>query len=907
MKTIKTIFVTGTKWIFLSAMFVGILIICYGAFAQARRAGTQDPKNDATGVSAVQTTDCDERALQRANDPEFIEASYGTDSGSVPSEAFAKAMAAARALPPSPLLQKRPSSLAPQIASTWTLAVPPPLANDWGGGASARIDAIAVPADATNPNGDVVYVGGAAGLARSVNGGLNWSYLSDALASQSIRSIAVDPIAPNIIYAGTGDGAGNNPIFGVGIYRSTDSGANWALIGPPQSNGKTICTIAIDPETAGSQTSTTLYASVSGGAGGGWTAWKSTNSGMDWTGPIRSATGSVSNFYGIAIKGDPGVPQPSPELYVAAPNGLWKSTNRGDNWVNIHPRGTPPVPGTQAHLAYINSTSTLYLGFYDPANGGVIVDKYSNGTWTETPTKPGLTGISCFGVNPNHSEQIFVGTGGDLHYSLDSGSNWLTTAPPPPCDPNCVHVDNRSFAFSRRNSQRNYLGTDAGIYRTDYDGSGRVTWVNYNQNLAGCLMGSISISSDDHIVMGNQDNGTQLGCPTCNPPWTMLCGGDGGGKPQIDPDDSNKLYFPNIGGGRVCETTACYPNGNVTRWVNGLKTDITPRVAPNSACGELRAGFPALFMSPLSSARVTVGFQNVYRSTDSGNAGSWTRVGGRDCSVDPNDCGIDRPNGIITGLYESPSNTNVIYAITANTGDTSGRKMFVTTDAGGTWFNQTGPLTNIRNVTADPSDSNIAYAACDLTVYKTTNRGASWTSLSTPPGNLPQNAVYRDVAIDLRDHTHIFVASQAGGVLASTDSGGSWASMNTDIPMGMRVLSLSFNKTSRQLAAATYGRGAYILDLDDVPPTVSITSPIKGQIVSGPVTVSATASDNHLVAGVQFKLDGSNLGNEERYLPYSISWDTTTTTNGLHTLTAVARDPAGNTRTSVSVQVTVSN
>jgi hypothetical protein len=59
--------------------------------------------------------------------------------------------------------------------------------------------------------------------------------------------------------------------------------------------------------------------------------------------------------------------------------------------------------------------------------------------------------------------------------------------------------------------------------------------------------------------------------------------------------------------------------------------------------------------------------------------------------------------------------------------------------------------------------------------------------------------------------------------------------------------------------------------------------------------------------GVQFKLDGANLGAEDTASPYSLAWNTTTTANGTHTVTAVARDAAGNTATSAGVIVTVSN
>jgi len=95
---------------------------------------------------------------------------------------------------------------------------------------------------------------------------------------------------------------------------------------------------------------------------------------------------------------------------------------------------------------------------------------------------------------------------------------------------------------------------------------------------------------------------------------------------------------------------------------------------------------------------------------------------------------------------------------------------------------------------------------------------------------------------------------------------------------------------------------------DITSPTVSITAPAVGATVSGTaVTVSANASDDVGVVGIQFKLDGTNLGSEVTTSPYTISWNTTTAANGSHSLTAVARDAAGNSTTSSAVSVTVSN
>jgi uncharacterized repeat protein (TIGR01451 family) len=94
---------------------------------------------------------------------------------------------------------------------------------------------------------------------------------------------------------------------------------------------------------------------------------------------------------------------------------------------------------------------------------------------------------------------------------------------------------------------------------------------------------------------------------------------------------------------------------------------------------------------------------------------------------------------------------------------------------------------------------------------------------------------------------------------------------------------------------------------DTVVPTVTMTAPSGGSTVSGVVTVTANAGDNLGVYGVQFKLDGAILGGEDLVAPYSTDWNTASSTSGSHTLTAVARDVAGNETTAAPVTVTVSN
>jgi hypothetical protein len=95
---------------------------------------------------------------------------------------------------------------------------------------------------------------------------------------------------------------------------------------------------------------------------------------------------------------------------------------------------------------------------------------------------------------------------------------------------------------------------------------------------------------------------------------------------------------------------------------------------------------------------------------------------------------------------------------------------------------------------------------------------------------------------------------------------------------------------------------------DTTPPTVAVTAPAAGATVAGTsVPVTASASDNIAVTGVQFMVDGANIGSRVTSPPYQVSWDSTQVGNGSHVLTAQAFDGAGNSATSAGVSVTVAN
>ncbi len=164
------------------------------------------------------------------------------------------------------------------------------------------------------------------------------------------------------------------------------------------------------------------------------------------------------------------------------------------------------------------------------------------------------------------------------------------------------------------------------------------------------------------------------------------------------------------------------------------------------------------------------------------------------------------------------------------------------------------------------------------------DNGSTWTApsgatehvdvVTTYGSNEPSLAIFTEGPVDSDNHSHTATAS------------------NSSPRAGMEIIALK---------PGSGGGG------DTEAPTVSITSPSDQSTVLGTISVTANASDNVGVVGVQFKLDGANLGSEDTTSPYSVSWDTTNETNGNYTLTAVARDAASNSTTSSGVDVTVSN
>lgn len=92
---------------------------------------------------------------------------------------------------------------------------------------------------------------------------------------------------------------------------------------------------------------------------------------------------------------------------------------------------------------------------------------------------------------------------------------------------------------------------------------------------------------------------------------------------------------------------------------------------------------------------------------------------------------------------------------------------------------------------------------------------------------------------------------------------------------------------------------------DTTPPSVTISSPVNAASVLGTVQVQGTASDNVGVTGIKFLVDGQ-LVTSASASPFSFAWNSSSVTNGSHSLTVTASDAAGNTGSS-SITVSVNN
>jgi photosystem II stability/assembly factor-like uncharacterized protein len=620
----------------------------------------------------------------------------------------------------------------------------------------------------TNPS--IIYAGSASGgVWRTTNGGASWTALTDFQCTLTTGSIAIDPVDPNIVYVGTGEPASSS---GCGLLRSFDGGDSWTEINgngvlSPTNGTRANQTyrIRVDRETAGSQTSTTVLYAASNGL------HRSTTSGSAWT--------TVLSGFITDLEADP----LQPDVYYAAranagaANGIYRSTDNGANWSQVYSAPTtaqrialavtPAAPGVMAAVIVGSAMNTLV--HYDPANG--VTTRTATGLYNAS-TRLDFGSQSTYNLvlerHPVDPNIVYLG-GSRVYRSTNGGQSFSLVAYE-------LHVDWHAFEFAPSDPNVIIGGCDGGIYAS-YDGAN--SWSSRNTNIAvSQFYPGIAVhpTQQNVIAGGLQDNSSLWGFGSGY--WTMSAPTGDGGFNAWSQTDPNVFWATSYSYGYVVRNTRHALSGGVVSAFRGFS-------------GNDRKNFlPPLVIDPNNGQTLYYATYRLWRTLNDGLA--WA----------PFTADLTKGTGRINAVAVSAADSRVIWV-----GTTDGNVQ-LSQDAGVTFTHVSGGLPNrtVTDIAADPNDAQRAVITYSGTgtghVYITTNSGTTWTNVSVGLPDIPFNAVAIVPAT-----TRLFVAADVG-VYESGDNGATWANTGQGFP-NVQVLDLVYQQATGTLYAGTYGRGLW--------------------------------------------------------------------------------------------------
>lgn len=623
------------------------------------------------------------------------------------------------------------------------------------------------------------------GMWQSADGGVTWITHTDSLATLGASAVLVDYSNPSNIFLGTGDrDAGDAP--GLGVYKSTDGGLTWNASSTGMGD-KTVGKIIQHPSNG-----QILLAASSGGV------YRSANNGSTWT------LSKAGNFKDIVFKpGDPNI------VYAVSNADFYRSTDNGVNFTHI----TSGLPGGQRAALSVTAANAnyVYLLFSGGDSGfeGVYRSTDSGLTFTTQSTSPNILGWSCDGsdaggqgwydlaiaADPANANTLYVG-GVDVFKSTDGGVNWVINSHwYGGCSVPAVHADCHFLGFSPVNGQL-YAGNDGGIWSTS---NGGTTWVDHT---VGITIGQIyklgqAQLSKDHVINGFQDNGTYTFAPEG---WLATGGGDGM-ECAIDYQNDAYTYYTLYYG----DVYRKYNNGNENHiagnGVNGITESgdwVTPFV--------LHASDPNTMF---------IGYKNIWRSRTIRTTPGWVKI--------TDNLGGSNSNNM-RALESSPADPNILYASRTD------NKFFRTDnvlDPAPAWFELSNFLPvpgTPSSIEANPNDPNIVYITMGSGVYKSTDKGLSWTNIT---GNLP--AINKNTIVCYKnDNEGLYVGTDAG-VYYKNSSMTNWIQFSAGLPVSARITELDIYYDNDSVSvdairASSYGRGLWGSSMYQSAPVVDFTA-----------------------------------------------------------------------------------
>ena len=644
-------------------------------------------------------------------------------------------------------------------------------------------------------NADFIYVGAAlGGVWRSRDAGATWEPVSDQAPSLAIGALALDPMKPDRIFAGTGEAnvalrsrvvVGDRKLSGdkgIGLLVSEDSGDSWVVRGEEHFNGAAFAQIAVSKTSAG----TVLVATTAG-------AFRSLDSGRTWQEQTYHSglAGHESAVTSAVLH-----PLDSDRAWIAVWGlGLFSTTNFSaevPKWTRTT-KGLPLSNIGRIELAIsVSDPETLYAlygnadhflrGLYFSSDGGL--------SWDQIETAPDiLQGQGFYNMlvepDPGDANRVFLGGVGPRPQSPSSlyvGTRGFHGWEFKPIGGE-LHVDFHDIAFDPNNYNNVYVVNDGGIWRSKNGGE---DWDAVNHGLGITQIISIDSKGRDTqriLVAGSQDNGTIVHSQGTE--WVQGDGGDGG-RVLIDPHDASVVYSVFFAERLNRSASRGKPGTFVARYPKGVRTTNMALLAPFD-------------VNRFRNGEILLGADQVYSSSDSGL--SWERV---------NTPVAARPDGVRKSVISA---LKFLHADLAAMGTSDGRIFLLSRGSTGEWSigkelaqlsAASEPLCFISDI-APISSSNIFFVAA--------SEGDCRGLWSIDPNGFARN-LYSGSAftVEVVEET-LFVGTETGVKYRSSDD--QWLPFGELLP-SVAVFDLLAIEEAKVLRAGTFGRGVWEISTKSV-------------------------------------------------------------------------------------------
>ncbi|TAF66937.1 MAG: hypothetical protein EAZ55_04525 [Cytophagales bacterium] len=674
--------------------------------------------------------------------------------------------------------------------------------------------------DGVNNDPKIIYVATAGGgVWKSINGGGSFRPIFDKYI-QSIGKVTVDQRNPQTIWVGTGEvWVRNSTSVGNGLYKSTNGGTDWQLMGLPKS--ERISDIIIDPNN-----SDIVYVGVMGAL---WSdseergVYKTEDGGKTWNKILYVDAKTGCADMSIDAK-NPNVIYASmwefrrmPYKFLSGGKGsaLYKSTDGGKTWNKIH-NGLPQETLGRIAIESAPSNPNVLYASVEVANKdlrGMYRSDDAGNNWKKVGNSFNLSVrpfyFSRLTIDPKNDSIVYK-AGLNMIVTIDGGNSYR--------EPGGMHSDIHAFWVNPQNTDIVYVGTDGGVYRTMDKG--------YNFEMINDLPVSqfYHVSVDDempyNVYGGLQDNQCWYG-PSSRPggvenrDWKGIFGGDG----------FHTIRHPIHKDYIFCE----FQGGEMKRY--SISTKQMKDVKPYAQKGDPKLRFnwnSPIHISPNNPNRIYYGSQFVHTSEDLGE--TWKKISPDLTTNDPikqdreGSGGLTQDNSsaeshcTIFAIAESPKDEKIVWA------GTDDGNLQVTADGGAKWTNVVANVVGLPKNTwvshIEPSryDKNTAYVVFEghmqgdmkPYVYKTTDLGKTWTSLVT--ADLPIFA--RVIKEDLKNPNLLFLGTELG-LFVTIDGGANWTQFTNNMPP-VPVFDMVIHPRDNDLVMATHGRG--IIIIDDISP-----------------------------------------------------------------------------------------